>query len=89
MALVFAALALAGCGRRAALPEAGTPAAALYQYRCGQCHAAYNPRTMTAAMWDLQVARMQGKMRNAGLPALNDAQRATILDYLTRNAGTE
>jgi len=89
VALVLAALALAGCVRRAPLPEVGTPAATLYQQRCGQCHVAYNPRTMTAAMWDLQVARMQGKMLQAGLPALSDAQRAAILGYLTRNAGTE
>jgi len=82
-------LALAGCVRRAALPETGSPAATVYQQRCGQCHAPYNPRTMTSAMWAVQVDAMQVKMRQSGIPPLTDDQRQTILDYLSRNAGTE
>jgi hypothetical protein len=88
-AIALALLALAGCAHRAVLPESGSPDAMLYQSRCGQCHAAYNPRAMTAAMWALQVDAMQDKMRRAGVPPLSDEQRNTILDYLTRNAGTE
>jgi len=44
---------------------------------------------MTAAMWELQVDAMQDKMRRAGIAPLADQQRKAILDYLTRNAGTE
>lgn len=80
---------LAGCAHRAALPETGSPDAALYQSRCGQCHTPYNPHTMTSAMWAVQVDAMQAKMRQLGVPPLTDEQRKTILDYLTRNAGTE
>lgn len=86
---MIATLALAGCIRRAALPETGSPAAAVYQQQCGQCHAPYNPRTMTAAMWAVQVDAMQVKMRQSNLPPLSDDQRTMILDYLTRNAGTD
>ncbi len=44
---------------------------------------------MTSAMWAVQVDAMQVKMRQSGVPPLTDDQRQTILDYLTRNAGTE
>jgi len=89
VATAIALLALAGCARRATLPENGSQDAALYQSRCGQCHEAYNPRAMTAAMWELQVDAMQDRMRRAGIAPLADGQRKEILDYLTRNAGTE
>lgn len=88
-AIVTAMLALAGCAHRNVLPESGSPDAMLYQSRCGQCHAAFNPRAMTAAMWELQVEAMQDRMRRAGVPPLSSAQRDAILTYLTRNAGTE
>ncbi|MGC1677849.1 MAG: hypothetical protein WA740_09970 [Candidatus Binataceae bacterium] len=91
IAIVIATLALlAGCAHRAAtLPESGSPAAVVYQQRCGQCHAPYNPRSMTSAMWSVQVDAMQLKMRQSGIAPLTDDQRQMILDYLTRNAGTE
>ncbi len=44
---------------------------------------------MTSAMWAVQVDAMQVKMRQLGVAPLTDQQRRTILDYLTRNAGTE
>ncbi len=44
---------------------------------------------MTAAMWDTQVELMNGKMREAGVPPLSDDERSAIMNYLTRNAGTE
>lgn len=89
IAITIAVLAFAGCAHRAALPESGSPAATMYQQRCGQCHAPYDPRTMTSAMWAVQVDAMQVKMRQSGVPPLTDDQRQTILDYLTRNAGPE
>lgn len=44
---------------------------------------------MTAAMWEVQVPKMEDKMRQAGLPSLQAAQKQTILDYLERNAGQQ
>ncbi len=86
LALGLAMLAgVAGC-RRAALPESGSYPARLYTERCGACHAAYNPRSMTATMWAVQMQAMDPRMAQAGRP-LSDAERRTILEYLTRNAG--
>ncbi|HVN63441.1 MAG TPA: hypothetical protein VMT58_02295 [Candidatus Binataceae bacterium] len=77
-----------GCARRP-LPQADSPAAHLYVAQCGNCHVAYDPRELTAAMWETQVATMDDKIRESGRPPLSDADRKTILDYLKRNAGTE
>jgi hypothetical protein len=85
IALLFA---LSGCARKA-LPDQGSPDAQLYVARCGQCHAPYNPHTMTAAMWRAQVPMMEDKMRQASLPPLSDNDREQILDYLTANAGQD
>ena len=83
----LAPLVTAGCHQRV-LPERDTYAAQLYANRCGQqCHPPFNPRAMTPAMWEVQVAAMQDKMRAAGIAPLTSEQRATIMDYLTRNAG--
>jgi diheme cytochrome c len=88
-AVVLAAgVAITGCSRDR-LPEQDSYAGQLYASRCGQCHAAYNPHGMTAAMWQTQVDAMQGKMQQAGIAPLSDEQRATILGYLQRNAGTQ
>ncbi len=85
-ALFLAMLAaLAGC-HRATLPESGTYPARLYAARCGTCHAAYNPRSMTAAMWQVQLQAMEPRMAATGHP-LSDDDRRAILEYLTRNAG--
>jgi hypothetical protein len=90
IALAFAALiflALAGCQQP--LPEQDSYAGQLYVRRCGQCHQPYNPHAMTAAMWEVQVPKMDDKIRQAGLPPLEPAQKQVILDYLARNAGTQ
>ena len=71
------------------LPEAESAPAQLYAQRCGQCHRAYDPHSMTSAMWDTQVTLMEGKIRDAGLQPLTAEQRKIIMDYLTRNAGTQ
>jgi hypothetical protein len=82
---------MAGCARppAAPLPQAGSPAETLYVSRCSVCHSAYDPRSMTAAMWQIQVTAMESRIEHAGLPPLSPADRATILNYLTSNAGTE
>ncbi|HUA32142.1 MAG TPA: hypothetical protein VMA09_00940 [Candidatus Binataceae bacterium] len=79
------AIALAGCTKKP-LPNAYSPQAMLYADRCGQCHAAYNPHTMTADMWRIQVPMMEDKMRQAGLPPLTNDERSAILDYLAHYA---
>jgi hypothetical protein len=87
-ALVTAVLGLAAC-HRSALPEKGTYPERLYAARCGQCHAPYDPRTMTAAMWQVQMHVMEGTMAAAGRRPLTPAERKTITDYVTRNAGRD
>jgi diheme cytochrome c len=79
---------LASC-QSARLPGEGSDAAQLYINRCGQCHPAYNPSQMTAAMWATQVDLMQERMKQTGLAPLTPAERKTILDYLTSNAGRQ
>ena len=79
---------VAGCHPQP-LPEHDSPAAQVYVQRCGQCHSPYNPHAMTAAMWEIELPKMEEKIRQAGLPALDAAQKHTIVDYLARNAGTQ
>ena len=77
-----------GCARKP-LPELGSSAEQLYAGRCGSCHRAYQPSTMTSAMWAEQVDAMQLKMAQAGVAQLSEPERCKILDYLQRNAGTD
>jgi hypothetical protein len=80
--------AVAGCRKPTPLPEQGTYAQQLYVERCGtSCHRPYNPASMTAAMWEMQVEAMRARMAQTGLPPLSSEQHLTILDYLKRNAG--
>ena len=84
MGLLAAALLLAAC--QGPLPEQGSPSETLYTQRCGSCHRAYNPRSLTTAMWQIQMQAMEFKIAQAGLPSLTDRQRQSILAYLSRNA---
>ena len=84
---VFTFFTIAGCQQP--LPEQDSYAGQLYLRQCGQCHQPYNPRAMTVAMWEIQVPKMEDKMRKAGLPPLQPVQKQTILDYLERNAGQQ
>lgn len=86
IALAVALIACAAGCRGPSLPEAGDDAERLYVERCGTCHAAYNPRSMTAAMWAVQMDAMEPRMAQAGR-TLSERERRAILDYLTRNAG--
>ena len=86
---LVALLAMVSAGCRQPLPEQDTYAGQLYARRCGQCHAPYNPHAMTAAMWQIEVPKMDAKIAQAGLPPLDATQNQTILDYLTRNAGSQ
>jgi Dihaem cytochrome c len=88
LTLLGVAVLLASC-QSGKLPDEGSDAAHLYLNRCGQCHQAYNPSLMTAAMWATQVDLMQERMKQTGLPPLTPAERKTILAYLSSNAGKQ
>lgn len=79
---------LIGC-RSGKIPDRDSYAAQLYLKRCGQCHQPYSPNLMTATMWASQVDLMRQRMKEAGVPPLTSAERKTILDYLTSNAGKQ
>jgi len=83
---VISLVSATACQKRP-LPESDTYAGQLYASRCGGCHVAFDPRSMTPAMWQVQVSAMQDKMRAAGIAPLTSEQRETIMDYLTRNSG--
>lgn len=80
-------MAAAGCSHP--LPEAGSAAERLYLERCGSCHRPYQPRSLTAAMWQAQLVAMRQKIAAAGQPPLTPAQDHEILEYLQRNAGVQ
>ena len=40
-------------------------------------------------MWELKVPLMEPKIRAAGMPPLTADERASILEYLKRYAGTQ
>jgi len=87
--LLFSSFLFASCQKFRPLPEQGTYAQQLYVERCGTCHRAYSPASMTAAMWEAQVEAMGAKIVQAGQPPLSPQQHLTILDYLKRNAGRQ
>ena len=84
----FSFVALAGC-KQQPLREQDSYAGQLYLRQCGQCHSPYNPHSMTAAMWEIEVPKMEENLRKARLPALEPEQKQTILEYLARNAGRQ
>jgi mono/diheme cytochrome c family protein len=83
-ALVALAL-LAGCGP--SLPEPERRGAVVYQGRCGGCHRLFAPGSMTAEMWDVQVARMRGEFARRGIPWLSAEEEAALRGYLHDHAG--
>jgi hypothetical protein len=82
----FTALIIfAGCAPKP-LPEDGTATEQLYVHRCGVCHRAYTPSTLTPAMWQLQVDAMELKISAAGMPPLTSDDKQAILAYLERHS---
>ena len=77
--------ALAGCAKP--LPELGSTSEQLYAAKCGSCHRAYNPHSLTAPMWQVEMEAMQVKIAAAGQGPLTPEQQNEILVYLKRNAG--
>src|SRR5438270_10369156 len=83
----LAITAIVGCAKSRPLPESGSYSEQLYVQRCGTCHRPYNPASMTAEMWEVQVEAMRAKLAAAGQPPLSGEQHLAILNYLKRNAG--
>jgi hypothetical protein len=78
-------LLAAGCG--SSLPDPESPGARLYAQRCVGCHRLYQPGTLTPAMWQYQVDRMQEEFARRGLPPLSAAEQELLLGYLTAHSG--
>ena len=86
--LLSAAALTTSSGCTKPLPEEGSPAALVYVEKCGTyCHRPYQPASLKPKMWETMVARMEIEMIRRGMP-FSAKDRATILDYLRRNAGT-
>lgn len=83
---VIVGVTTAGAGCSHALPDPDSPGAQLYQARCGTCHALHEPRSLTAAMWEIQVTKMRETMRRGGARPLTEAEEAIVLDYLRAHA---
>lgn len=84
VALVGSFVIVAGCTR--ALPDAGSPGAQVYAARCGTCHDPHDPGSLTLAMWEVQVGRMQETMRRRGVRPLDEQEKTLVLDYLRSHA---
>lgn len=84
--LALGALALLSAGCDARLPEPESPGARLYATRCGGCHRIYAPSSLTAAMWELTVRRMQGEIARRGAAPLTTDEQATLLAYLAQHS---
>jgi Dihaem cytochrome c len=84
VALVGSIVIAAGCTHP--LPDADSPGAQVYAARCGTCHDVHDPHALTAAMWEVQVDRMQETMRRRGARPLDERERALVLDYLRSHA---
>lgn len=78
---------LTGCaGTMTPIPEPGSKAARTYTDHCQACHALPHPARLTARQWDHMLAIMQQRMRERGLPPLDEPTFATIQGYLHRHA---
>ncbi len=86
--ILLSAIALAvivgGCTRP--LPEPESAAALLYATRCGSCHVAHHPGTMTKKMWEVWVVRMGTEIQTKGQPMLTQRETSEILAYVQRHA---
>jgi mono/diheme cytochrome c family protein len=77
---LLALLPLAAC--TPSLPDPKSAGGEVYAVRCGGCHTAYAPGTLTAAMWDVQIDRMQRLMQSRGVNPLTEQERFLITSYL-------
>jgi hypothetical protein len=83
--VVLGSLAMVvGCSH--ALPDADSPGAQLYSARCGTCHPPHEPRSLTSAMWEVQVNRMRDVMSRGGVRPLTSDEEGVLLAYLRAHA---
>ncbi|MBI3767392.1 MAG: hypothetical protein HY271_02735 [Deltaproteobacteria bacterium] len=68
------------------LPDPQSAGAQIYQVRCAGCHPLYAPRLLTAAMWQVQVDRMQREMLRRAVNPLTEQEQYLVLSYLKAHA---
>ena len=79
-ALIVCALLLAACDTP--LPDPQSAGGQIYQVRCSGCHRLYEPRSLTAAMWEVQIKRMQEEMVRRGVNPLTEQEHHLVMSYL-------
>jgi mono/diheme cytochrome c family protein len=79
-AFVLCLVLVAACSP--ALPDPESAGAQIYQVRCSGCHRLYDPGSMTAAMWEMQVNRMQPELARRAVNPLTEQERHLVLSYL-------
>ena len=89
---------IAGCGGVfTEIPELDSPDGKVFAERCAACHrqpfgdhgvthGVPDPRFRTMEEWEKELSRMEGLMREKGLPPLTDSEREAINRYLNRHA---
>lgn len=77
-------LAAAACSK---LPDADSPGAQVFARRCGECHRAYAPGSMTWPMWEYQLGRMRTLFAQVHKPWLSPEEERLVTDYLQQHAG--
>ncbi|TKB94904.1 MAG: hypothetical protein E8D41_02780 [Nitrospira sp.] len=87
-----------GCGGVfTGIPDLDSPDGRVFAQRCGACHGkpfgdhgvthgVPDPRFRTMAEWQKELSKMEGLMREKGLPPLTEPEREAIIRYLTRHA---
>jgi len=83
--LALGMLVVAGCGP--GLPEPESAGAQAYVQRCGECHRAYAPGSMTWSMWEYQLGRMRLLFAQLRRPWLSPEEERLVTDYIQHHAG--
>jgi len=81
---VTVACAALGC---TSLPDSDTTGAQVYARRCGECHRAYQPGSLTWPMWQYQLGRMQTLFVQLRKPWLSSDEEGFVRQYLEQHAG--
>lgn len=93
-----ALLWIGGCGGVfTGIPDLNTTDGRVFAQRCAACHlqpfgdhgvthGVPDPRFRTMAEWEKEVSRMEGLMREKGLPSLTELEREAIFRYLRLHA---
>lgn len=91
-------LCIGGCGGvLTGIPDLDTPDGKVFAQRCSACHlqpfgdhgvthGVPDPRFRTMAEWQTELSRMEGLMKEKGLPPLTESEREAIVRYLNRHA---